>query len=157
MITSYPLLNTHVEKHHTLKGARRKSLSAQASETWHLMMKVTLPVSKSVTPLRNSVDKTFLAHLIELGHECLYGREAVKAARSDCFADSAGSPDTLITSQIHLVSELLSGKSDTSWVCIGWVPVWWLNGNNSTSLPIAAPSWRSLRPSHCYEATLRLC
>lgn len=105
------------------------------------MMKVTLPVSESVTPPRNSVDNTFLAYLFKWGHEWLYSREAVRAARSDCFADNASSPETLIVSQTHLGSELLSGKLDTSLVCIGWVPVWWLNRNYSTSLPTAASSW----------------
>lgn len=105
------------------------------------MMKVTLPVSESVTPLRNNVDNTFLAYLIKLGHEWLYSREAVGAARSDGFADNASSLQTLIASQIHLGSELLSGKLDTSPVCIGWVPVWWLNRNDSSSLLTAAPSW----------------
>lgn len=122
MITFYPLLNVGVEKHCTLKRTRRKALSAQASKTCHLMMKVTLPVSASVTPLRNSVDNTFLAYLIELGHERLYStrrREAIGAAGNDCFTDNASSPETLIASQTHLGSELLSGKLDTSSVCVG--------------------------------------
>jgi len=84
---------------------------------------VTLPVSEPVTPLRNRADNTFLTYLIKLGRERLYGREAVGAARSDGSADNARSPETLIASQIHLGSELLSGKLDTSSVCIGWVPV----------------------------------
>lgn len=156
MITSYPLLKIHAEKQCALKWARRKALSAQASKTCRLMMKVTLPVSEPVTPLRNNIDNTFLAYLIKLGHEWLYSREAVGAARSDCFADNASSPETLIVSQIPLGSELLSGKLDTSSVCIGWVPVWWLNRTDSTSL--LPPSWmEGLSSISWLWSRLRLC
>lgn len=68
------------------------------------MMKAAPSLSESDTLLRNSADNAFLDHLTELGHE------AVGAAGSDCFADSASSARALIASQTCLGSEMLSGK-----------------------------------------------
>lgn len=65
-----------------------------------------------------------------------------REARWGCeeLSDKAASPRTLIGSQAHPGSELLSAKSDTSRVCRGSVPIWWLNRNDSTSPPTAGLS-----------------
>lgn len=68
------------------------------------MMKGALPVPESI---EKHMENTALASLIHSGHQRLAG-----AARSS--ADKAASPRTLIGSQTHPGSELLSGKSDSS-------------------------------------------